>query len=198
MEKLNKIVANNLINLRKMNGLTQNDFASKLNYSNKTISKWELGYAIPNVETLKDIADYYGVSVDYFLVDHEIKNGQTEVIKTFQYRLAMMLLIDVFFLAGSAVAYVIGVSFTSAQIWPSFIYAAAFSCFFNAIVVDKWWHNRLVTEIFASLTVWGLLFAIYFTLLTSNITYNFWYLFFLGLPIQAAIILIFIMRKQSK
>ena len=71
MEGYSKIVAKNIIALRKSRNLTQQDFAKVINYSDKTVSKWELGYAIPSVETLKQIADYFGVTVDFFLEPHE-------------------------------------------------------------------------------------------------------------------------------
>ena len=72
MKPLNEIVAQNLVELRKKSGLTQQQLAENFSYSDKTVSKWELGYAIPSVEVLKSLADYYGVNVDYFLVEHQI------------------------------------------------------------------------------------------------------------------------------
>ena len=57
MENLNKIIAKNISGLRKKSGLTQQQLAEKFNFSDKTISKWELGNAIPTVDVLKDMAD---------------------------------------------------------------------------------------------------------------------------------------------
>lgn len=185
MEKINEIIAENLIELRKEQGLTQYQFAEKLNYSNKTISKWELGYAIPNVETLKEIADYFGVSVDYFLNPHDTKTKTAHRKMTLGYRISTMLLVDVFFFLTAAIAFI-----ATINIWSAFIFACAFSGTFNAIVSEKWWHNYW-SYIFSSIGIWAFLVALYFTLLIANITYNFWYLFFLGLPIQVAVILIF-------
>ena len=71
MENLNAIVANNLSELRKKSGLTQQQLAKQFNYSDKTISKWELGYAIPSVDVLKDLATFYGVNIDYLVNKHE-------------------------------------------------------------------------------------------------------------------------------
>ena len=72
MEDIKDIVAQNLTNLRKANKITQLELAEKLNYSDKAISKWERGESLPDVITLKQLADMYGVNVDYIL------NEQTE------------------------------------------------------------------------------------------------------------------------
>ncbi len=53
--------------LRKKNGLTQEELASELNVSRQAITKWESGDGIPDVENLKNISLYFHVSVDYLL-----------------------------------------------------------------------------------------------------------------------------------
>ena len=98
MEDYSKIVAKNIIALRKTQDLTQQDFAKIINYSDKTISKWELGYAIPSVETLKQIADYFGVTVDYFLEEHEeVKDNSLPLIDRKIRRILIIALFDLFF-----------------------------------------------------------------------------------------------------
>ena len=53
--------------LRKQQGLTQQQLADKLNLSNKTISKWESGSGSPDISNLSVLADALGVSVDELL-----------------------------------------------------------------------------------------------------------------------------------
>ena len=48
---------NNLMELRKKNGYSQEDLANKLNVTRQTISKWELEQTSPNLKDLKNIAD---------------------------------------------------------------------------------------------------------------------------------------------
>ena len=62
-----KTVAKNLAAYRKMSGLTQLELAEKLNYSDKSVSKWERGDGLPDVYVLKTLADFYGVTTDYIL-----------------------------------------------------------------------------------------------------------------------------------
>lgn len=70
MNNLKEIISKNITNLRKAEKLTQFEFASKLNYSDKAISKWERGESIPDVITIKQIADFFNVTVDYLLTQH--------------------------------------------------------------------------------------------------------------------------------
>ena len=64
---LKQIIAQNIVFLRKQAGMTQLDLAEKLNYSDKAVSKWERGDSVPDIAVLKDIADLFGVTVDYLL-----------------------------------------------------------------------------------------------------------------------------------
>ena len=66
-EELKLFVASNIIKLRTGVGMTQSELGEKLNYSDKTISKWERGEALPGVLPLKQMADIFGVSVDFLL-----------------------------------------------------------------------------------------------------------------------------------
>ena len=48
--------ARNLLAYRKARGLTQSQLAEKLNYSDKSISKWERGDVLPDIVTISMIA----------------------------------------------------------------------------------------------------------------------------------------------
>ena len=59
MNSLEQIVANNLTELRKEKKWTQAELAEKINYSDKSVSKWERGEALPDLKVLKQMADLY-------------------------------------------------------------------------------------------------------------------------------------------
>ncbi len=65
--------------LRKQQGLTQQQLADKLNLSNKTVSKWESGSGSPDIANLPVLAEALGISVDELLKGElnnlEIKNN---------------------------------------------------------------------------------------------------------------------------
>ena len=57
--------------LRKKNGLSQEDIAEKLNVSRQMISKYELGETLPDLEKIEALTKMFGVSYDYLLKEKE-------------------------------------------------------------------------------------------------------------------------------
>ena len=56
-----------LQDLRKQKGLTQEELAEALFVSRTAVSKWESGRGYPNIDSLKSIAKFFGVTVDQLL-----------------------------------------------------------------------------------------------------------------------------------
>ena len=56
-----------LVNLRKDNGLTQDEMAAKLFVTRQAVSRWETGVTTPNMQTLKLISKEFKVSIDALL-----------------------------------------------------------------------------------------------------------------------------------
>ena len=65
MEDIKVIIGKNLAELRKRKKYTQLDLANILQYSDKSISKWEKGDSLPDIEVLYNICNMYGVTLDY-------------------------------------------------------------------------------------------------------------------------------------
>ena len=64
--------------LRKDNGMSQEELASKLTISRQAISKWELGESMPDTNNVVQLSKLFGVSTDYLLHD----DFEDEVTKT--------------------------------------------------------------------------------------------------------------------
>ena len=56
--------ADNLIELRKLNNLSQEDIAEKIGVSRQTLSKYETGESLPDIERCRQLADLFGVTID--------------------------------------------------------------------------------------------------------------------------------------
>ena len=54
---------------RKELGLTQIEFAERLSVTRQTVSRWEAGSVMPDIDKIPDIASVLGVSCDYLLKD---------------------------------------------------------------------------------------------------------------------------------
>lgn len=61
-----------LITLRKGRDLTQEQLAEQLNVSRQSISKWESGQVIPEVEKIVELSKVFNVTLDYLLKPSEI------------------------------------------------------------------------------------------------------------------------------
>ena len=59
MDELRVTIASNIIDLRTKAGMTQLELAEKLNYSDKSVSKWERAEATPDVFVLKNIGEIF-------------------------------------------------------------------------------------------------------------------------------------------
>ena len=71
LSELKLIFASNLIRLRTGAGMKQAELGALLNYSDKSVSKWERGEAIPDAWVLLRLAEIFGVTVDYLLSSHD-------------------------------------------------------------------------------------------------------------------------------
>ena len=55
---------------RKLLGMTQIEFAEKMHVTRQTVSRWEAGTAMPDIDKIGEIAEHLGVSCDYLLKDN--------------------------------------------------------------------------------------------------------------------------------
>ena len=67
--------SDNLIQLRKLHSLSQEDLAEKLNVSRQTVSKWESGDSLPDIEKCRILADFFEVSLADLVSYEPSSNG---------------------------------------------------------------------------------------------------------------------------
>ena len=195
MEDLKLVIAENLINLRKANKLTQLELADKLNYSDKAISKWERGESLPDIVILKQLADMYGVGVDYIL------NKQTEEVKS-KYRMpkpqlnnkliiTLLSCLVVWLLA--TILYINFKIMFDKYFWIIWIWPLPVTSII-LIVFSSICGNKKLILASVSLLIWTLLLATYLQL----IEYNMWTIFLLGIPAQLATVLSGSIKRNKK
>lgn len=198
-DSLKSIIAANISDLRKKSGMTQQDLAAKLNYTDKAISKWERGESIPDVLVLKQIADMHGVTVDYLLTDvHEEQEPIAEEESVDEALKKRQSLRTRGFVTGMSVllvwiaALVLFIVFDTASLdyrsnWVVFACAVPAS-FIVWLVMNSIWFNRRRNYLIISLLMWSVLALIYLPILLFA-NRNLWLIFLLGIPGQAIIIM---------
>lgn len=194
MDEFKKVVAGNITRLRTSMNLTQAQFGEKLNYSDKSISKWERGESIPDVFVLKKIADLAGVTVDYIINPHsddeEIQPNKTEGRRYSRRFITLTVLAGIW-----ALAVLLFVILWIAGIvnWLIFVYAIPVSLI-TLLVLNSVWGDRSWNLYIISGLVWGIICSVYLTALK----YNWWQLFLLGIPAQIIIIFAFSIKRKPK
>lgn len=73
---------NFLVSLRKEKNITQQQLADILQVSVKAVSKWECGEGYPSLQSLKDLSDFYGVTVNEIINGERNKTEAKEPVNT--------------------------------------------------------------------------------------------------------------------
>ena len=60
-------IGGNIQELRKISGMTQEQLAGKLNVSRQTVSKWELGGTLPDLESALKLCGIFHIPLDDLL-----------------------------------------------------------------------------------------------------------------------------------
>lgn len=189
---LKQIVAENLTALRKSKGLTQLELAEKFNYSDKAVSKWEKGDTTPDIETLQALADFYGVTIDYFT--HEGSKKEKEIYVTEKPKTNRPLVCFYYSLIAPIVAilvYVLVLFFGHQNMWPIWTWMLAADSIL-LFVLSCVFFSRQVKSIFGSLMTWLIVIAIYLQLgysLPLPQGYLLWEVFLLPIPITVAFLI---------
>lgn len=68
-------IGNKIAAKRKDLGMTQSEFAEKLSVTRQTVSRWESGTVLPDIDKIPDIVSLLGVSCDYLLKDGAAEKG---------------------------------------------------------------------------------------------------------------------------
>ena len=189
-------LAKNLMLCRKAKGLTQLELAEKLNYSDKAVSKWERGESVPDLNVLKQLADFYGVKIDTLI--SQPKKAVLNSDKLSKKRVAIYLCsIGLVWLVAVLSYAMINLIFPSiTHTWLSFFYAVPIT-FIILLIFTAVWKKPLINTIAISLVFWSALVAIFLTLLVALPTppVNLWMLFLVGVPAQALTIFFLMYRK---
>lgn len=133
-------LANNLARLRREKGLTQAELGEKLNYSDKSISKWERGEGVPDLQVMVALSELYGVSLDEMTGRSETAAGMNEghgkaadrtflmiVTQSIIWLLAIIIFSAFLFFAGDM-----------PKKWLTFIYAIPVSCLCTGLYFTVW------------------------------------------------------------
>ena len=188
LEELKLITASNIINLRTQAGMTQAELGSKLNYSDKTISKWERAEAIPDAFVLKQMGELFGVSVDNLLSSHDewkpipTEEPETEQVSYSTGRIIAIAVIGVWTLALTAF---VALWLVGLIVWQVFAAALPVSILVYMVLICVFHRKRYLQHIIAVFVL--SLFVAGFLLCYPR--YHPWQLFLIVIPAEIIVYL---------
>ena len=149
-EKIRENFARNLAFYRKAAKLTQLELAGKLNYSDKSISKWERGEGLPDLEVTVLISKVLGVNVSDLLADRV----KRRVLITRNKALITGLSVGVVWLIAAILFFLFALALPDMSSWLIFIYALPVSAIV-AIVFSVMWWRRIFVLLSVSVLIWS-------------------------------------------
>ncbi len=201
-DQLAVTVGKNITRLRKLSGMTQLELAEKLNYSDKSISKWEQGNGIPDIRILVRLAELFNVSVDDLVREHNEKPVVPKRERKIRRFIITVLSVGIVWLVAVACFVLIGVVWNAqgewrGGAWLAFVYAVPAS----AVVVTVFssvWHWKWTRVVAVSVLIWTLLACVYLTLWVCRVSDGMWLIFLVGVPLQIMALIYFVWRKKAR
>lgn len=217
MQEIRAIIAANIARLRQRDGMTQQELAQRLNYTDKAVSKWERGESVPDISVLKRIADIFSVTVDQLIADQngpkeapeapetppaEPQKEQSNMAKLAsvcgfrsvrRFTVTLMAALGVW-LAAAIVFVVLNVFVPGyGRPWVAFVFAVPGTAIV-LLIFNLLWGRMENSFTLMAVCVWTVLASLF----TFFIEHQPWTLFLIGLPAQAMIVLWQILHKRKK
>lgn len=165
--ELKQNIAHNITALRKQSNMTQADLAEQLNYSDKSISKWERGDGLPDIYVLVKIADLFGVTLNDLIYLDSPKQIEEMAQKDTTYPKRVLITA----LSGGLVWFIATVAFFLLNVfmpdvkglWMAFVYAVPVVAIVLVVFTHLWW-GRVARCLSVSTLVWGFTVMIHLTI----------------------------------
>ncbi len=189
MKEIETTIASNIIELRTRAGMTQLELAEKLNYSDKSVSKWERAEALPDVIVLRNIADIFGVTVDYLVRPHDPDERiSITIIDSVKSTIPYKIIMSITAVGIMTVATILFIIFwlRGSIYWQVFVYALPV-LLTDLLVLNSIWHDGKYNFAIVSLLVLSIVCTLYVIFLK----HNWWQLFLIEIPAEALVVLSF-------
>ena len=188
-EEIKTNFSQNLIKLRKAKNLTQLQLAEKLNYSDKAISKWEVGSVLPDIETMQHIAEFFGITVND-LIYAKKKNILKEFYKT-HLCTTLLVTISIWFVA-TIIFFVLDSATSLQRTWLTFIFTIPINAIV-LIVLSGIWFKKIFVYLSATAFLWSTILAIFLAINNPQL----WFIFIVGVVGQGVISVAMLLRKKK-
>lgn len=191
-EKLRENFARNLTHYRKALGLTQTELAERLNYSDKSISKWERGDGLPDMVVTAQLAEIFGLTVNDLLAD----KPRRRLMTTYNKVIITLLSVGIAWLVATILFFLFEIILPDVyDWWLIYVYAIPISAIVGIIFSCVWWKK---IHIFASIStlIWSIALCVMLTVSVYVNEPKISLIFIVAAVVQVLTILWFLIKKQ--
>lgn len=196
LSELKLVSASNIIRLRTEAHMTQAELGAKLNYSDKTVSKWERGEAIPDAYVLTRLAQLFDVTVDYLLSSHDSweapveEDEQMKKPRYSEWKIILLTTISVWtaFLTAFVALWIFGIVW-----WEIFALALPASLVELTVLLSVFRRKR-----YLSWCIGALVFSVLLLIFVVIPEMSWWQLLILTVPAELIVFLSFHLRVNSE
>ena len=195
LSELKLVSASNIIKYRTAKGMTQAELGAALNYSDKSVSKWERGESIPDAFVLKQMAELFGVTVDALLTsDDKWQPPKSDEVEEVTYRVGVIIAIAIVGVFTVALAVFIALWFiTGKPVWKVFLPGASVAALVHMVLYIVFRRGRGMQFILALFIASLFVNAFFFLPLKTP-----WQVFLLLVPAEMLVFLGCNVRRRKK
>ena len=196
-QEFREIVAEKISYYRNSEGITQAQLAELLNYSDKSVSKWERAEGIPDAFVLYQLAEHFGISINDLTSDSKpVAIGKN--IKKRHFITALS--VGICWLSAGLIFFLLQiVPFNIPKIWLVFIYALI-PTFIVLTVFSCIWYKLIQRAISISGIIWSVFLSFFLTFYSVSFIKGSNFIYFL-IPcavFQVMVIIWFAMKYRTK
>lgn len=189
-EKLRQTIAERIAYYRKRIGLTQLELAERINYSDKSVSKWERGDGVPDIYILVQLAELFGVKVSD-LVSADVPPPAPCRGAKRKHLLIAILAVGIVWLVASIVFLSLYMLSLTDRPWLVWLYGIPASAIV-LVVFTALWGRKLLQFLAIALLLWGVALCIAITVVFSGI----WLVYVIAAVLQVLEIFWFLLRVE--
>lgn len=189
-ERLRQTIAERITYYRKRMGMTQLELAERINYSDKSVSKWERGDGVPDIYILAQLAELFGVRVGD-LVSDAVPPPAPQSGARRKHVLIATLAVGIVWLVASMAFLSIYMLELLDRPWLVWLYAIPVSAIV-LVVFTSLWGRKLLQFLAIALLLWGIALCIAITVPFSGI----WLIYVVAGVLQVLEVFWFLLRVE--
>jgi len=185
LSELKLVSASNIIKYRTAKGMTQAELGAALNYSDKSVSKWERGEAIPDAYVLLQLAEMFGVTVDALLSSNDKwQPPKSEGVEEVTYSVNVITAIAVIGVLTATLGVFIALWLMDILEWRVFLPGVSIAILVHMVLYIVFKHGRRLQYIIAAFVASLFLNAFFFVPVVNP-----WQMFLLLVPAEILVFL---------